>query len=53
MSLEYSWFLNNQKEISKYTGKHIAIVGNKLLHLENQQRLYMILQNANTLTKAL
>lgn len=26
LSLEYSWFVKHQKEIAKYSGKHIAIV---------------------------
>jgi len=28
---EYAWFINNQNEVVKYRGKHIAIVGNEIV----------------------
>ncbi|MGI0015078.1 MAG: DUF5678 domain-containing protein [Nitrososphaera sp.] len=28
---EYTWFMNHQKEVLKYKGKHIAIVGNEIV----------------------
>ncbi len=28
---EYAWFINNQKEVLKYRGKHIAIVGTEIV----------------------
>ncbi len=31
LSLEYSWFIKHQKEIAKYTGKHIAIVDTEIV----------------------
>lgn len=28
---EYQWFINNQKEVVRYRGKHIAIVGKEIV----------------------
>ena len=28
---EYAWFVENQKEVLKYRGKHIAIVGKEIV----------------------
>lgn len=40
---EYVWFLNNQKEIAKYRGKHIAIVGNEIVaHGKSPKEVYDI-----------
>jgi hypothetical protein len=38
---EYAWFLNNQEEVAKYRGKHIAIVGNKIVaHGKSVKQVY-------------
>jgi len=38
---EYLWFLNNQKEVVKYRGKHIAIVGNEIVaHAKSAKEVY-------------
>jgi hypothetical protein len=40
---EYLWFLNNQDEVVKYRGKHIAIVGNKIVaHGKSAKQVYDI-----------
>ena len=38
---EYLWFLNNQKEVVKYRGNHIAIVGNEIVaHAKSAKEVY-------------
>jgi len=38
---EYTWFINNQKEVTKYRGKHIAIVGNEIVaHGKSAKAVY-------------